>query len=119
MAAVAGKNFDAIQRRDDAARDGVSEKIVEPGLMLIFVAGHFPILGTQMLYLADPILAIRAEVAPQTESFALEKGKVVPQRAAGGTAHTIGKPELATPDESDLSPTERGFLEETRRHKEA
>src|ERR1039458_1950172 len=36
------------------ARDGVSEKIVEPGLMLIFVAGHFPILGTQMLYFADP-----------------------------------------------------------------
>jgi len=101
------------------ARDGVSEKIVEPGLMLIFVAGHFPILGTQMLYFADPVLAKRAELAPPTNFFALEKGNVVPQRAADRTAHAISKPELATPDESDLSPTERGYLEETRRNKEA
>jgi type IV secretion system protein VirD4 len=101
------------------ARDGVSEKIVEPGLMLIFVAGHFPILGTQMLYFADPVLAKRAEVAPPTKFFAVEKGEVVPQRAADRTAHTISKPELAAPDESDLSPTERGYLEETRRHREA
>ena len=101
------------------ARDGVSEKIVEPGLMLIFVAGHFPILGTQMLYFADPVLAKRAELAPPTDFSALEKGKVVPQRAPDRTAHTISKPELAAPDESDLSPTERGYLEETRRHREA
>jgi type IV secretion system protein VirD4 len=101
------------------ARDGVSEKIVEPGLMLIFVAGHFPILGTQMLYFADPVLAKRAELAPPTDFSALEKGKVVPQRAPDRTAHTISKPEVAAPDESDLSATERGYLEETRRHKEA
>ena len=101
------------------ARDGVSEKIVEPGYMLIFVAGHFPILGTQMLYFTDPVLAKRAGVAPPTEFYAVEKGEVVPQRAADRTAHTISKPELAAPDESDLSPTERGYLEETRRHKEA
>jgi type IV secretion system protein VirD4 len=101
------------------ARDGVSEKIVEPGLMLIFVAGHFPILGTQMLYFADPVLAKRAELAPPTKFFALEEGKLVPQSATDRTAHTISKPELAAPDESDLSPTERGYLEETRRNKEA
>src|SRR5690242_16021206 len=43
---------------------GDTEKIVAPGQMLIFVSGHFPILGTQMLYFADPELARRAAIPP-------------------------------------------------------
>src|SRR5207245_6823828 len=35
---------------------GHQEKIIAPGDMLIFVSGHQPIYGTQMLYFFDPIL---------------------------------------------------------------
>ena len=44
--------------------DGASEKIVAPGQMLIFVSGHYPILGTQMLYFLDPELTRRAAIEP-------------------------------------------------------
>jgi type IV secretion system protein VirD4 len=97
------------------AGDGQSERIVEPGLMLIFVAGHFPILGTQMLYFADPVLAKRAGIAPPVKLFAIENGCVGPQRPKGRTAREISRPEDAAPDESDLTPIERGILLELRR----
>jgi type IV secretion system protein VirD4 len=97
------------------AGDGQSERIVEPGLMLIFVAGHFPILGTQMLYFADPVLAKRAVIAPPVKLFAIEDGRVGPQRRKGRTAREISRPEDAAPDESDLTPVERGILQELRR----
>ena len=45
---------------------GEQERIVAPGQMLIFVSGHYPILGTQMLYFFDPILNERAQIAPPT-----------------------------------------------------
>lgn len=35
-------------------------KIIEPGKMLIFVAGHAPIMGTQILYFKDKIFSQRA-----------------------------------------------------------
>jgi type IV secretion system protein VirD4 len=53
-------------------RKGDSERIVAPGHMLIFVSGHFPILGTQMLYFQDPHLSRRAGIAPPTEFRGLE-----------------------------------------------
>jgi type IV secretion system protein VirD4 len=37
--------------------------ITEPGDMLVFVAGHPPILGTQSLYFRDPVFAARAAIA--------------------------------------------------------
>src|SRR5450432_1396181 len=59
---------------------GAQERIVAPGQMLIFVSGHHPILGTQMLYFLDPSLNSRAELPPPTEFFTLEEdGKPVPQ----------------------------------------
>src|SRR5207247_6273592 len=58
---------------------GESERIVAPGQMLIFVSGHYPILGTQMLYFSDPDLAPRAEVPPPTEFLALEQSTIVAQ----------------------------------------
>ena len=100
------------------ARDGASERIVEPGLMLIFVAGHFPILGTQMLYFSDPVLAKRADIAPPTKLLAIEQGKAVDQRPADRTQHVISRSETVAPDESDLTPMERGFEAERRRQKQ-
>jgi type IV secretion system protein VirD4 len=100
------------------AGDGTSERIVEPGLMLIFVAGHFPILGTQMLYFADPLLASRASIGPPEKLFALEDGRVVPQRPRGRTPREISRAEDDLLDESDLTPVEKGILQELRRHME-
>ena len=59
--------------------DGASEKIVAPGQMLIFVSGHYPILGTQMLYFLDPELTRRAAIEPPKEFVALEDGQAIPQ----------------------------------------
>jgi type IV secretion system protein VirD4 len=47
-------------------RFGDSERIVSPGQMLIFVSGHYPILGTQLLYFTDPALSRRAQIPPPT-----------------------------------------------------
>ena len=38
--------------------------ITEPGDMLVFVAGHPPILGAQSLYFRDPVFAARAAIPP-------------------------------------------------------
>ena len=65
--------------------DGAQERIVAPGQMLIFVSGHHPILGTQMLYFLDPALNARAELAPPTGFIALEDGKPIPQHALNRT----------------------------------
>src|SRR5205085_2363998 len=59
--------------------DGVSERIAAPGQMLIFISGHFPILGTQMLYVLDPVLNTRASVAPPATLRAIQKNVVVEQ----------------------------------------
>ena len=100
-------------------RDGDSEKIVEPGLMLIFVAGHFPILGTQMLYFADPTLAARAETAPPAKFIAIEAGKVAEQRPSDRTPHVISKPEAVTPEDSQRQLYERAYLRDPQQREEA
>jgi type IV secretion system protein VirD4 len=44
--------------------------IAEPGDMLIFVAGHAPVFGTQSLYFLNPVFAKRARLpVPQTDSL--------------------------------------------------
>ncbi len=54
-----------------------SDLIVEPGDMLIFVAGHAPIFGTQSLYFLDPVFRERAKLrVPQTDS--LDKSQTEP-----------------------------------------
>jgi type IV secretion system protein VirD4 len=98
--------------------DGAQERIVAPGQMLIFVSGHHPILGTQMLYFLDPALNSRAELAPPTEFFTLEEdGKAVPQHALNRTRHAISKPEFVSPPDSlpgdePLSGVEHHLVEE-------
>src|SRR5690348_1761212 len=44
--------------------DGSAERITEPGDMLIFVSGHYPILGMQMLFFFDPVFRKRAALPP-------------------------------------------------------
>jgi type IV secretion system protein VirD4 len=97
--------------------DGAQERIVAPGQMLIFVSGHHPILGTQMLYFLDPALNSRAELAPPTAFFTLEDGKPVPQHALNRTRNLTSKPELVSPPESvpsdePLSGVEHHLVEE-------
>ena len=47
--------------------------------MLIFVSGHHPIYGTQMLYFFDPILRSRAEIPPPTRFYSIHDGGLSPQ----------------------------------------
>jgi type IV secretion system protein VirD4 len=84
---------------------GDSEIITEPGDMLIFVSGHFPILGMQMLYFADPELARRSAIAPP---------KTLQRQIQGRQPVQIDKPELVT-DDTATTGLERGFIEELRR----
>jgi len=91
--------------------DGAQERIVAPGQMLIFVSGHHPILGTQMMYFLDPALSARAELAPPTEFFTLEDGKPVPQHPLNRTRHVVSKPEIVSPPES-LPTNERHSVED-------
>ena len=97
------------------AGNGEAERIVEPGQMLIFVSGHHPILGTQMLYFTDPVLAQRSRLAPPTTFWALQNGSLTPQSPSDRTSNRISKAELVpvvpTTTNAD-SPMERGFLEE-------
>jgi type IV secretion system protein VirD4 len=97
--------------------EGDAERIVAPGQMLIFVSGHRPILGTQMLYFADPILSKRAAIVPPDKFWAVEGKVVVTQRPADRTANVISQPETVpgleeVPVEENPSPRMQGFIEE-------
>ncbi len=91
--------------------DGASERIIEPGDMLIFVSGHYPILGMQMLYFLDPHLARRAAIPPPTELPTVSEGRAIPQVPDEKTSNVISRPELLASTE-EMSPLERGFIEE-------
>jgi type IV secretion system protein VirD4 len=91
---------------------GLAGRIVAPGQMLIFVSGHYPILGTQMLYFLDPILRARADAAAPTEFYQIEGDTAVPQKAIDRTSNRISKPEVVPPDTTPLTEGEKGFVEE-------
>ena len=83
--------------------------------MLIFVSGHFPILGTQMLYFTDPVLLKRAALRPATRFFSLENGSPVPQKPFDRGPNVISQAEDDTDIaelEEGLSPIIQGFIEE-------
>jgi type IV secretion system protein VirD4 len=82
--------------------NGDGEIITEPGDMLIFVSGHYPIFGMQMLYFADPELARRAAIPPPAKP----QERIIEIRP--------DPPELI-PDDEFASELERGFVEELRR----
>jgi type IV secretion system protein VirD4 len=103
--------------------EGNAERIVEPGDMLIFVSGHHPILGTQMLYFSDPVLLSRARLDPPKKFWSIEDGKVVKQLPIDRTRRVISKAEILTPEqeasdgapipaEEEPSARMQGFIEE-------
>ena len=57
---------DEAMRLQGPKKDG-NDKIIEGGHMLIFVAGHAPIYGHQILYFKDPVFEARSQItAPKT-----------------------------------------------------
>jgi type IV secretion system protein VirD4 len=86
---------------------GAEERIVAPGQMLIFVSGHHPILGTQMLYFLDSVLNARAALPPPTKFFTLEDHEPVPQHALNRTRNVVSKPEVVTTAEFALDVEQR------------
>lgn len=98
-------------RPPQKAGNGASEQIVAPGDMLIFVSGHFPILGMQMLYFFDPELQRRAAIAPPGSLQTLDGKAVVVQRPIDRTVNVISKPEVVAAEDA-VSHLEKGFLEE-------
>ena len=64
-----GGRFAAILKNVSKTYHQVGRPITEPGDMLVFVAGHAPIFGTQSLYFRDPVFLARANLAaPQGNS---------------------------------------------------
>lgn len=60
--------------------------ILEPGDLLIFVAGSKPIYGKQILYFKDPMFSARSQIEPPTESDVLRTdGPLVQQIGPDGT----------------------------------
>jgi len=72
---------DEVLRLKPARKEGTgqNERIVAPGDMLIFVSGHQPIYGRQMLYFFDPILRSRAEIPPPQQFYCIRNGALTPQ----------------------------------------
>ncbi len=91
--------------------DGSSEQITAPGDMLIFVSGHFPILGMQMLYFFDPELKRRAAIPARAVLQSLAGGAITGQTPINQTNNLLSKPEAVTTEDA-TSHLERGFLEE-------
>ena len=109
---------DEILRLTPARKEGhaESERIVAPGQMLVFVSGHYPILGTQMFYFSDPVLAKRAEIAPPIEFSSLVSNGIVQQPALDRTANVMSRPEVVSGGNGSCgtyaSPMEKGFIEQ-------
>ncbi len=64
-----------------AAIKDTKDKIMKAGDMLIFVAGHAPIYGRQILYFQDPVFSARAKVQPPQVSDRIIKHSSVEQVA--------------------------------------
>jgi type IV secretion system protein VirD4 len=94
---------------------GATEQITAPGDMLIFVAGHYPIYGTQMLYFSDPVLRARAALAPPATLTTLINGQPVSQLPLERTPHVISRAETtdraaaASDDGVSSSPMDQEF----------
>src|SRR5260370_32142210 len=93
---------------------GSEERIVAPGDMLIFVSGHYPILGTQILYFNDPVLSRRARLAAPTEFYSVAGSELVPQPPADRTPNRVSRPERPPEKDSEsvgeTSPMEEAFV---------
>jgi type IV secretion system protein VirD4 len=79
---------------------GAKEKIVAAGDMLIFVSGHFPIYGKQMLYFFDPILRSRAEIPPPRQLHCIRNGVVTPREPLIRNARRQAQPLAGPPQQT-------------------
>ena len=61
---------DEVMRLPAATKDGRGN-VIEPGDMLIFMAGQTPIYGKQILYFLDPVFSARARIAAPDKSDVL------------------------------------------------
>jgi len=93
---------------------GAAERLAAPGDMLIFVSGHYPIYGTQILYFTDPVLAKRADLPPPSNFLAIEDGHVIAQRRADRTRNAISaaEPRQSATSSSPASAMARSPMEE-------
>ena len=71
---------------DEAARLPMALKdedgrIISGGTILIFISGHSPILGTQILYFLDPEFLRRSQIPPPPDRWAIKPGGVVVAQA--------------------------------------
>jgi hypothetical protein len=88
--------------------------------MLIFVAGHYPIYGMQMLYFKDPVLRARAAMSPPATLMRLIEGKPLSQWPLERTPHMIshagitGTAATAGDDNVSSSPMEQEFTAQLR-----
>jgi type IV secretion system protein VirD4 len=89
------------------AGHGIQERIVAPGQMLIFVSGHHPILGTQMLYFLDPTFKMRSDIPPPVKFVSLKDNQILEQAPVDRPRHLMSPPEPRPPD---LSHAEQAFL---------
>lgn len=56
-----------------APKKNGKDQIVAPGDVLIFAAGHAPIMGTQTLFFLDPIFSKRSKIAPDNQAVSYPK----------------------------------------------
>ena len=80
---------DEIMNMPGPIKDATGEKIVEPGEMLVFVAGRPVIRGTQPLYFRDPVFQKRATIAAPTANGFVRND--VPGPSKGNPAKRDGK----------------------------
>lgn len=101
--------------------EGSNERIVAPGDMLIFVSGHHPIYGTQILYFTDPVLKHRAEIPPPTTFLAIGEAGIEPQLPPNRTRNVISRAEFVPQSQMEAAflaelngavPTKPGFIEQ-------
>jgi len=76
--------------------------------MLIFVSGHYPIYGKQVLYFADPEFTKRTAEPPPATFYAIEEGRVRRQRPRNRTANILSKAELLSGDDSTTASDHSG-----------
>jgi len=80
---------------------------------IVFVAGHSPIYGQQILYFQDPVFSVRAKIAPPYVSDKVRvtahvsDGMNTPQASIASSRDTSAREEMVEPSsETDIDPSE-------------
>lgn len=100
---------DECMRLPGALKSADGQQIVEPGDMLIFVAGFAPIYGKQILYFRDPVFDRRSKALPLSQSHRIieadHQGETL-TTGAGTPAPAPKRPsrELPAPEQPQETP---------------